>query len=58
VIASEENRRVKQFPDPQATRPKVEISTSAKKVTSMDCKAAFPEFTFPIKAETEGETVE
>jgi predicted Zn-dependent protease len=57
VIASEENTRVKQFPDPESTRPKIETSTSATKVTSMDCKAAFPEFIFPIKAETEGETV-
>jgi hypothetical protein len=57
MIASEENTRVKQFPAPQSTRAKIETSTSAKKANRIDCKAAFPEFSFPIKAEAEVETV-
>ncbi|XHU96910.1 MAG: M48 family metalloprotease [cyanobacterium endosymbiont of Rhopalodia gibba] len=57
VIVSEEKTKLKQFSDPQSTRLKIKTSTSAKKVTRMDCKIAFPEFTFFIKAETEGETV-
>ncbi|MGP0129591.1 MAG: M48 family metalloprotease [cyanobacterium endosymbiont of Rhopalodia musculus] len=57
VIVSGEKTKLKQFPAPQSTRPKIEAFTSAKKVAGTDCQAAFPEFTFPIKAETEGETV-
>ncbi|YAI81996.1 MAG: M48 family metallopeptidase [cyanobacterium endosymbiont of Rhopalodia sterrenbergii] len=57
VIASEEHTKLKQFPEPQSTRHKIEVPTSAEKVTRISCEAAFPEFTFPIKVETEEDTV-